>query len=398
LRVSQPLAGSAGLDLILQGSAGERGLPGPASAPTSSAREVDQGGLAGAKLGGALGEAAWSARAWGRADRVELRGVQAFGDCQDGTPGCPRSDQRYSTARGEGELGAPLGSAQWVRAQLSAGGEWIAGTGTGSHRRALASAALSDDLQLPAGLALHPAARLDAVGSFLGVSPALTAAWSPARSPLTLRAGWGLSFRPPTFNELFLESGGIAPNPDLQPERAWSLDAGAAWRTSRAQLAASVFYSRYAQLILYELNPSANQVKPFNIGAARISGLELQAVLRLPLELTAEAAWSYLHAVNGQAQDLPYRPPHRLFTRLARRGDRLEGYAESIFTSAMPRNSFGVQLGAQLVFNAGLGVRAVGPLWIDVEARNLLDDQTLEDLFQYPLPGRAIVASARARL
>ena len=96
---------------------------------------------------------------------------------------------------------------------------------------------------------------------------------------------------------------------------------------------------------------------------------------------------------------LAYRPPHRLFARLARHGDRLEGYAESSFTSSMPRNQYDSdRLPAQVVFNAGAGVRVVGPLWIDVELKNLLDDQTLEDLFQYPLPGRSIAVIARARL
>jgi len=401
-RFSRQLTATSELDLLLQGSAAERGLPGPASAPAISPalpREIDEGGLAGAVLRGSAGELFWSARAFGRLDRVQLHGVEPYGNCQDGTPGCPRSDQRYTISRGEGELAAPLGDRQWLKASLSAGSEWVHGTDTGAHQRGVASAALSDDLQLPRNLSLHPALRLDAVGSDLGASPALTASWSPAQqSPLELRAGWGLSFRPPNFDELFLSSGGIEPNPDLRPERAWSLDAGAAWRTQRLQLTAGVFFSDYSQLILYTPRASANQVKPFNIGAARIEGLELQAVLSLPQGFTAESAYSFLHAVDGQGQDLPYRPPHRLFVRLARHGDRVEGYAESSFTSAMPRNSFDVQLAAQLIFNAGLGIRAMGPLWIDLEAKNLLDDQTLEDLFQYPLPGRSIAVIARARL
>jgi len=398
-RLAQPLSATTEIDLLLQGSAGDRGLPGPANAPTALSRERDLGGLLGARLTGSAGDATWAVRSWGRADRVELLGVQPFGDCLDGTPGCSRSDERYSTARAEAEMGAPVGSSQWTHLSVSGGGEWIGGTGTGSHRRGLVSAAASDDIDLPAGFAAHPAARLDAIGRDVGVSPAFTAAWSPRQgSPLSLRAGWGLSFRAPTFNELFLQSGGIAPNPDLRPERAWSVDAGISWRAPRVQLSASAFYSGYAQLILYELNPSANQVKPFNIGTARIWGFELEAVLPLPAGFAAEAAYSFLHATNDAGQDLPYRPPHRLFARLARTGDRLEGYAESSFTSAMPRNSFDVRLATQLVFNAGAGVRAAGPLWIDLEVKNLLDDQTLEDLFQYPLPGRSIAVVARARL
>jgi hypothetical protein len=65
----------------------------------------------------------------------------------------------------------------------------------------------------------------------------------------------------------------------------------------------------------------------------------------------------------------------------------------------MPRNNFGTAtLPAQLVLNAGAGVRAAGPLWIDLEVRNLLDDRTRQDLFQYPLPGISFTALARMRL
>jgi hypothetical protein len=65
----------------------------------------------------------------------------------------------------------------------------------------------------------------------------------------------------------------------------------------------------------------------------------------------------------------------------------------------MPRNQYDTAAqAAQLVFNAGAGMRLLGPLWLDVEVKNLLDDRTLEDIFQYPLPGRSIAVIARARL
>jgi hypothetical protein len=132
--------------------------------------------------------------------------------------------------------------------------------------------------------------------------------------------------------------------------------------------------------------------------------LELQAVVPLPAGLLAEAAYSWLVAINDrpgalERKQLPYRPPHRLFLRLARRGDRVEGYAETSFTSRMPRNQYGTAfLPAQVLVNAGAGARIAGPLWLDVEAKNLLADQTLEDVFQYPMPGLSIAVIARARL
>jgi len=247
---------------------------------------------------------------------------------------------------------------------------------------------------------VHPALRFDGVGGQNGLSPALTAQWRPAPDhPLSLRAGWGRSFRAPTFSELYLEVGGIASNPDLRPERAWSVDAGADWRVAGLTLSATAFWSSYRQLILYQLFPPA-RVKPFNVGESRIAGVELQAVVPLPSRFLATVSYSFLDAVNrADGHKLAYRPPHRVFARLARRGDRLEGYGEVSFTSALPRNAFDTAfVGRQVLLNAGAGVRAVGPLWIDVEAKNLLDDRTYEDLFQYPLPGLSIAVIARARL
>ena len=208
----------------------------------------------------------------------------------------------------------------------------------------------------------------------------------------------------PSFAELYLDQGSISPNPDLRAERAWAADAAVAWKAARATLSLGAFWSRYSDLILYEQNPPA-RIKPVNIGAARIAGLEASAVLALPHALFAEASYTFLDAINLRpsetegGQKLAYRPPHRLFLRGAHRGQRLEGYLELEALSAMPRNQFGTaSLPGRALINAGAGVRALGPLWVDLEAKNLLDDRRAQDLFQYPLPGLSLAAIARARL
>ncbi len=400
-RYGAVLSPSTELDLLLLGSAGERGVPGPWTAPTRRTRQLDQAGLAGLRLSGAAGDAVWTARGWGRLDRIELRGSQLFSDCRDGQPNCPRIDQRSSATRGAGEVALPV-PGHWLKATLDGGEEWTHGAATGPRRRGLFSVALADDWAAGGGLALHPALRLDEVGKDAGLSPGLAVLWKSGA--LELRAGWGLSFRAPTFSELYLTSGGVGPNPALQPERAWSVDAGAAWRAGRLTVSAGVFWSQYRELVVYEQHPSANAVTPLNIGRAHLAGLELQAVVPLPAGFLAEAAYSFLSAINDrpgaqQSQQLSYRPPHRLFLRLARRGDRLEGYAETSFTSRMPRNQYGSAfLPAQVSVSAGAGARVFGPLWLDLEVKNLLADETLEDVFQYPLPGLSIAAIARARL
>lgn len=401
LRLEEKPTPGTELDLLVQATAGDRGVAGPATALTRRSRSLDQGGVAGVRLRGFDGGLGWAVRAWGRADRIELRGQQLTSDCRDGAPDCPRSDERSTGARAEGEIASELGDRQWLRAVVSGGEEWIAGAPTGSHRRFLASLAVSDDLRLPLALSLHPALRLDRAGADTALSPGL-AATLRATGSLELRAGWGLSFRPASFSELYLDQGGVAPNQTLAPERAWSADAGAALRLKQWTLDANLFWSRYQQLIIYQLYPPF-RIKPFNAGAARIAGLELQVAVTLPHGFTLAAAYTFLDAINFRSglegHHLSYRPPHQLFGRLARRGDRVEGYAELGFRSALPRDAFdSAHLPAQLRLDAGAGVRAFGPLWVDFEVKNLLDDQTQQDLFQYPLPGLSLAVIARARL
>ena len=402
LRGGWPIDDRSGIDVLFQGSLGERGLPGSAANPTPRSRELDRSGLLGARYRGAAGDAVYSVRGWADLDRIELRGVSAFGDCADGAPDCPRSLQSASAARGEIELGAPLGDRQWIRATVTGGMDRSSGDATGFHRRGVFSAAISDDLRL-GPVALFPAMRVDLVGREAGVSPAVAATARPWSAPIELRAGAGLSFRVPTFSELYLQQGGLAPNTDLAPERGRSVDAGIAWRSSRLTVSAGAFASWYRDLIVYELFPPAT-VKPFNVGAARILGVELQAVAQLPAGFTAELAYTALQARNTrpgtlEGHSLPYRPPHRLFVRVAHHADRFESYAETNATASMPRNQFDTAfLPAQVLVNAGAGARLTGTLWIDLEAKNLLDDRTMQDLFQYPLPGISFAVIARARL
>jgi outer membrane receptor protein involved in Fe transport len=405
------------VDVLFQVSAGERGLPGSDGLETPNARSADKSGLAGVRLKQVLGDAVLTTRAWVRGSLLAQRGLGiGFGDCQSGlsSPACAEQASHTIGARGEAELALPLGlsqvaATQVLTAQLSTGGEWVAGDSTGIHRRAIGSLRLSDDATLLSGaLSLHPALRLDLVGEQTALSPGFGAVARPFRGtffePVELRASVGSSLRPPSFSELYLAQGPTKPNPDLRPERALSADAGIGVTTEAFTVALSGFWSRYTDLILYELFPPA-QARPFNIGQARIAGAELQVLVRLPLAATLEASYSLLDAVNERpsanegGQKLSYRAPHRLYARLARRGERVEAFFQGNFTSAMPRNAFGTaDLPAQLRLDAGAGVRLAGPVWFDLEVRNLLDAQTQQDLFQYPLPGLSLLATVRARL
>ena len=410
VRTEMPLREGLELDALFQGTAASRGLPGPVGMFTPRARESDQGGIFGARLRATVGEAVIQARGWGRASLVQLRALGLGFDCPEGgsSPACAVQQSHTLGTRGELEVTFPVSLSHSIATSLSAGGEWLAGSYAGIHRREILSLGISDDASLLRGaLSVYPALRLDFVGTMTGFSPGLSASARPflgtAFEPFEVRAGAGVSFRPPTFSELYLDTGPTQPNPDLRPERALSVDAGLRWKTHPFTASAGVFWSRYRDLILYELYPPA-RVKPYNIGAARIRGAEVQLSVRLPLEVGLEVAYSFVEAVNERlsatqgGRRLSYRSPHRLFARLDRRGDRLEGFVQVELSSAMPRNAYGTaELPAQVRIDAGAGVRVAGPLWADLEVRNVLDDRTQQDLFQYPLPGASFQATARAR-
>ena len=411
LREEKPLGADTVLELIAIGSFGNTGQSGTAYNPTLTERVDDQGGVFGARVRTVIGPAVASARAWLQANRIVVAGLGSggFGSCPSGTsdPTCAGMENHSLAARGSGEVAFPLGASHWATASIEAGEDWSAGAGEGIHRRSVGSLALRDELTLLSGkLAFHPAVRVDVVGAEVAASPALGISalpFSGALAPLELRMSAGTSFRAPTFSELYLKQGGTDPNPTLHPERAGSLEAGAQFHASQLTLGASIFWSRYSDLILYEPDSAVRQ-KAYNIGFAILAGAELEALVSLPLGFSAEANWSYLSAINESAgllvngQPLPYRPSHRVFARVARRGDRLEGFASFQYSSSMPRNEAATTfVDAQASLDCGLGARVLGPLWLDLEVKNLLDQERQQDLFQYPLPGVSFTAIARAR-
>jgi len=127
-------------------------------------------------------------------------------------------------------------------------------------------------------------------------------------------------------------------------------------------------------------------------------------VATLPYGVTAELAYTALQAVNTRPGTLEGHslPTGLLIGSSSGSLDMATGSKRTPrrnATASMPRNQFDTAfVGAQLLVNAGAGARVAGPLWIDVEAKNLLDDRTMQDLFQYPLPGFSLAVIARARL
>ncbi|MDD3642249.1 MAG: TonB-dependent receptor, partial [Candidatus Krumholzibacteria bacterium] len=118
---------------------------------------------------------------------------------------------------------------------------------------------------------------------------------------ITLKGNWGEHYRLPTFFELFGDLGTVTGVPDLGPERGVNRDIGIIcsaerlWRIERPSLEAVWIANDVDDLILFFQN-SQYTVRPVNIGAARIEGLELSAAGTLGGALRLTGHWSRIEA------------------------------------------------------------------------------------------------------
>jgi vitamin B12 transporter len=138
------------------------------------------------------------------------------------------------------------------------------------------------------------------------VSPRVSLAWLSADQRWKVRAAAGSGFRAPTVGELYYPFFG---NPDLQPERSVSWEAGAeayVGRGGRVEL--TYFWNDLKDLIDYDFAASRNE----NIGNARTQGVEVGWRQQILAPLAIQATYTYLDAVN-RADDTPLlrRPRNR---------------------------------------------------------------------------------------
>lgn len=104
-------------------------------------------------------------------------------------------------------------------------------------------------------------------------------------TPLTtLRGSWGTGFRYPSIGELYTSvttgfgSVNVVPNPDLQPERSMSFEAGVHQVLGEGgSVDAAFFVSEYRQLIEAGVDPLLFVIRFNNVARARIVGAELTA-------------------------------------------------------------------------------------------------------------------------
>jgi iron complex outermembrane receptor protein len=128
-------------------------------------------------------------------------------------------------------------------------------------------------------------------------SPKLSATYVLMES-LVLRASFGRSFRAPTNQDLYSSSTSrgrtTTGDPNLQPERAETVEVGGEWRaSSSARLSATIYETQLSDLIYVKQN-SATASQRINAGKARVRGVELSAAHELATWLAADASYAYV--------------------------------------------------------------------------------------------------------
>jgi iron complex outermembrane receptor protein len=222
-----------------------------------------------------------------------------------------------------------------------------------------------------------------------------------------LMVSGGRAVRMPSLFELFGNTGRVVGNTELQPETAYSVDAGLIYDSNvlpdpyRLRVELSGFYSTVNDLIQY-VQTAQNVAKAENIDQARLWGIE--AGLRADLfgHLRVNGNYSFLDATNTgdiaarEGKYLPFRPASKWYVRA-------EGYMKeipnldelAIFLDAewiagnFLDNANLVAVHDRFYLNSGFSLElSHSAARLSFSANNLTDERTA-DLAGYPLPGRS---------
>jgi len=307
-----------------------------------------------------------------------------------------------------------------IRAQVSHRlGTWRITGGGSAEARSIESVSIGDHDDGAAG------AFLSARGQFFGKltasltgrldydpsygwepTPQLALAYNVAR--FTLRGAVGRSVRAPTYTERYLDTqtgkvDGNLGNPALEPERAWSYEAGADWRPlAGVALHATAFARRARNLIDYAtVPPNDSLFVAQNIHRTTTRGLELEGMVRRdvgPARLHLTASYTRLGVELGDvASGVEYKyaltAPEQLAQANAtfRVGPWSAG-AQAWWKDRRQRDSYGI-----VNLRGGYRLSALTggpPLTVTGEVRNVFDAEHA-DIFDAPLPRRWWIVGLR---
>ena len=253
--------------------------------------------------------------------------------------------------------------------------------------------------------------------SIVSVNPRLAVAYvlrgGAGAAATRLRASAGTGIRPPDAFEI-----AFTDNPDLEPERSRSVDAGIqqTFADGAAVLEATAFFNSYDDLIVTVGRSfrDASQYRSDNISNARSRGLELSAGMRPARSLDLRAAYTWLDTEilavdNSTEAPAPYQVGEQLIRRPRHRGSLtalFTGTRLTAFTTLEIRGSvrdieptFGASGGVfdadgYAVVDLGAAFRVSRLFEIFGRIENVAD-RAYEQAFGFPAPGRLLMGGVR---
>ena len=160
---------------------------------------------------------------------------------------------------------------------VEAGRETIASTNLGSHGRnhgAVFAEFAHGWGAAPASGGLRAGLRADAYEGYGSRLSPYAGIFREALPGLTLRASYGTSFRVPSFTELYYVDPQNAGNPDLRPEKAWNIEAGASILAGAVTFDAAWFHRRATDLIDFVRSSGSEPWRARNVREAVTDGIE----------------------------------------------------------------------------------------------------------------------------
>ena len=410
-------------------------LPGTISVPTRFQR-LDSNRLLGAlELSLPAGSGAASVRSWARRD-----GLSIDGDPRESARLLSPSETADATIAAGGSLGwkGRPSETTTLEARVDASGErfapglWVGSTQPPGARRTNTGLGIDATYRPVPRLTLAASARGDAWvdGGGNGASrnetrPTGNVGAELALGPLTLAAHGGALARPASFVERYGDRGFFLGNPELRPESATTVDAGGTYAAKlgvvRVRLELAAFATWAEDLIVFIPRGATARAKAENIGRARLLGTEAGldaaaygATLRLSHTALATANQAECRVAQGACErpGLPGRPTHDFVGDLAYTVGPLRVRYGVDVVAGIQNDSIGsIVVPTRVLHSVGarLAVPGAPGLSLALDVRNLFDlraarypvlgggtdPYAIGDLYDYPIPGRRLLVSAR---
>lgn len=259
-------------------------------------------------------------------------------------------------------------------------------------------------------LSIVAAARSEIIRGDRTATPVMPAAgliWR-ALPWLTAKTNVAYSHRMPDFDELYLRTGAVRGNSDLDPERSVGWDVGLVTESDDFPLQGGLtFFQNDIFRSIRFLPTSAYEIRAVNLGGARSHGLEAFLDAAIGNRWRAHGSYTWTRAALDALPDVQFarQPRHRArletsvnlgdytpFDRL----DSLQLDASGHYRSRVNLDNFGnITNPPYWRLDVGASVSPEPWLRIGLNIRNVNDYRRGADSLQRPLPGRAIYGSLR---